>query len=260
MSAVSGVGHLDIQIWTVGNRSEAIARALEKYEASPTPIPDALRERFRANGFRVLAIPNAEVDALRLALPTAGPSEQRRLVETTDWAVAVEGPSWRIPVGAALDTGYMELGPGRLRLLVRSWATPQFGRAGGPHSGQWVDLLVEHAGVPRRGSFDPTPTLRQPERFAFERLSFEIVLEQATAIVLVPEEPSVSWAERAEAYAGRNAPVVESGSSEVGPPAPQALTLGELMLGGRRSEGSGGARRIVVLRPGLGARFRLLTD
>ncbi len=253
-------GHLDVQVWAVGNSSEAVSRALAPFEGGAVPLTGALLDRFRANGLRVLAVPVGELGRVRNALPTAGPSEQRRLVETTDWAVAVEGPLLGRGTPARMDSGILTLDEGRLRLLTRAWTAPVFDGSTAPSAGLRLDVVVEHAAPARRDEFELLPTLRAPERTAFERLSFELLLDGSTAIVLVPEEPTLTFAGQAESHAKRNEPVEADEPRDIGPPAPFVQTLGGLMLGGRKPGEPGAPRRIVVLRPVLGERFHLLPD
>lgn len=242
-----------------------IAGALAPYVDRPTPVPPALRQRWEANGLRVLAVPPEELDALRRALPLVGQVHRQWLGQVPQWLDVVNGPMQPDDVVAMLDTGPVTLEPGRVRLLSRCWIAPD---DEGERAVLRLDLALQHV-VATRWRANPEltaalalPPARTEEGLVFGRLVAELTCRGQEALVIVPERPGVVWAEAGGSESsgadGAGSAGDASPTAEVGPPLPRPPTIGELLLaGGALESPTVSSRAMVILIPHVPERFTL---
>ncbi len=281
-SAPTRVG-LAIESWVIRDGDHAVARVFADLDAPPTWLDSESAALWRENGLRVLAVPIERVASLRASLPVGGPSEVRELGEATAWTPIATGADLADRT-LKLDSGLLDVGPGNVRLLVRSWIEPAIESAVGAEGpGEVVarvriELAPQHAEpLPERSPLqiqaerEPTPVDRGQ---VFDRLVLSLLSDGSEAIVLIGESPAVDWAELAsEARAPEPSEQPgEEDESEEGDPAPPDdrvefpvagpsvyPTLGEAMLNGSSyAAGSSPLRVVVVLVASPPADFALL--
>jgi hypothetical protein len=248
---------LEMHWWIVAGDSGPIAAALRPYLDRPIPVPDTLRDRWRASGLRLVSVPLGDLDAISRNLSLVGPVERQWLGQRPAWTDAVRGPY--LPRGCliSVDSGDVMLQPGRLRLLARCWAMPMPAGDDGVPAGLRLELAPQHAEFvtpETRIEVDTglRPRLRtEDEGMIFTRLVLEMIAVEGEALLIVPEPPHVDWT------------VVLSGDAaspppQAGPPIIPTPTLGEAMLSIPAVDAARGARAIIVLVPRTPERFELI--
>lgn len=271
------------------------ARALDAYVARPVPGLDdspagvALRERLTQSGLRFVAVPRADLEAIRERLNIAGPVGDRWMLDASRWSVLHAAPSRSQPDLARLYDGDLLLEPGRLRVLGRAWPVPQ-ATADGFRPVMNLEIVAQH--VPRARPLSAFEAALEPQRLKdeteigvlFRTLQFAAVVPDGEAIVIASDPPGRSWAdpppppprqvtippppddnaderepgpkpESPAEHTGPDAPPsVSPAGSEAGPPVPVVRTLGECLLTVPR--GPKGVRRtILVIAPYLPPRY-----
>ncbi len=265
---------LEITWWVVDDSlqpaKEPLPQVLRDYEARP--LPGAGRELWKANGLRVVPVPLPELDLVRARLATAGPLHEQWLGILPDWTPLIAGPDFAEPVRLQLDSGSLDLPPGRLRLLARAWATPvepeSAPPAGGPAApadgrlpaALRVEVLPQHAQAApsdplRRALGAPAPGILDQGQ-TFPRLTLALLARGKQAFLIVPADPAEDWAgaEGAGGEAGR--PASSTADAPLAPlPAPvPAPTFGQAML----SDAAHPFRRaVLVLIPHAPAHFEI---
>jgi hypothetical protein len=257
---------LEARLWVVENGGGALGRALRGFRP-PAAAKSAAVELWRRNGFRVLEVPLDRLDDVRQQLPTIGPLHQQWLGLLPEWVEVVKGARLGDRRRVAMDNGLAELGPGRLRLVSRCWAAP---RVGAEPDGSAAGAVLRLEVMPELEMDGPTDRLQRllaggPQRptaglegIAFDRMLLSLAVSDATAIVIVAEDPTLDWAAPGE---GRPESIGEARGQgvEFGPQPPLTPTLGELMLTSLAlPESAGDARIVVVLVPRVPHRFELL--
>ncbi len=235
----------------------------------PMSAPD--RERWRKAGFRVIAVPVADLDRIQSLLRTVGTAQRQWLGERPDWTDAVTGPAFERPRTLRTADETEIFSPGALRLLLRCWVAPSWGQAetgngGAPPSAPTpdpsavlrVELVPEHRPADRwsgRAGWedrraDPDADLGaaqwagRPLTSLIARLS----LRDGEACLIVPESPDADWSR----------PQTEAPALAFGPQAPPVPTIGEAMLSSAAFEAPARKVRVVlVLIPRIPERFRL---
>ncbi|HZW08277.1 MAG TPA: hypothetical protein VFF69_00100 [Phycisphaerales bacterium] len=257
---------LEARLWVVENGGGALPRAFRGFPP-PAGAEPAVIELWRRNGFRVLGVPLDRLETLRHQVPTIGPLHQQWLGLLPEWVEVVKGARLGPAQRVALDNGPVELGPGRLRLLSRCWAAPSVGaQPDGSPAGAVLRLEV----MPELEMDAPSDPLERllagapegpdaaPDGIAFDRLLLSLSPGDATAVVIVPEDPALDWAAAGQARPESIGDARAQGP-EFGPQAPTTPTLGELMLTSLAlPESASDARIVVVLVPRVPDRFELL--
>lgn len=246
-----------------GPRTPGTRDVLASLAARTPPVDWRTLELWRANGLRVLAVPQGELPAVRSALGVSGASQSQWLGEIATWTDVARGPDSARTLPLTLDNGPLTLRNGRLALALRCWFAPDrpVETRPGPTAG-----VLELELVPRFTPDRPrTDTLRllQPDDapqapIVFDRLRLASTLRGGESLLILAEAPWVEWstpqAEDAE-------PAEPQGARTLGPPTPGAPTLGEALLGVAPSESSGRRTRLVmVLTPSVPGVFRVLTQ
>ena len=216
-------------------QSAQSAAPIEPFGPGPTAL-------WRANAIRVAAIPVQEAANLRAGAAPVGAMRELAMGESPAWTELARGPRWSAPLLTQLDTGDVRLDPGFVRLLCRAWIIPaEIPEAGDrlPAALQ-VELAIQHVRetTPARGSLEAMipapPTPIEHQGLILHRLTLAAALDGSHAIALLPIA-----AERA-----RPAP-------SLGPPAPQPIRLGNLLIGlGPESSGGGALILLVPVVPG----------
>jgi hypothetical protein len=181
---------LEVRTIVVDDRGHAVGALLRDADASAVTLVGADAGALRAAGWRLLAMPEAELDATLGPLRALAPVERRRLGQLSDWHAIATGPS---RPAAALDGPATEVPEGRTRLLARCWfppddpqrlrieLLPQALRSGPATIEEWnARLRGERPGEMDRG-------------VVFPSLAAALLLPAGWAAVLVPEDPALDW-------------------------------------------------------------------
>ena len=243
-----------------------IAEVFAPYLNRVVPVPKDARERWKANGFRMVSVPRADLDAVRDSLRLSGPVQQQWVGESPRWMQAMQGPRWTSPQPARLDDGPVTLSPGSLRLLMRCWSAPALTTAsidpaklpvGAIPGAVHLELIPQHATPADRADIaallKPRPALHD-EGALFTRLSLEASFNTDDALLIIPDRPDAEWKIKTE-------PAPDFGEglfSSVGPPIPATPTLGELMMTDLPTGGRRNSRIVLVIQPIPPATFNLL--
>jgi hypothetical protein len=260
---------IEVAWWLVddvpaGPRTPGTRDVLASLSARTPPVDWRTLELWRANGLRVLAVPQGELPAVRGALGVTGPAQSQWLGEIATWTDVARAPEGTRTLALALDNGPLSLRNGRLALALRCWFAPDRpvdAARPGPTAG-----VLELELVPRFTPDRPrTDTLRllQPDDapqapIVFDRLRLASTLRGGESLLILAEAPWVEWTTPRADSADTAEP---QGARTLGPPTPGAPTLGEALLGVAPSEASGRRTRLVmVLTPSVPGVFRVLTD
>lgn len=244
-----------------------IAEVFAPYLNRVVPVTRETRERWKANGFRLVSVPKADLDRVRESLRLTGPIQQQWVGENPRWMQAVQGPRWTTSQPVQMDDGHVVLGTGFLRMLMRCWSGPALTSAGadltklppGAIPGAInIELAPQHTVPIDRGDIaallKPRPSL-EAEGVVFTRLSLEASFAGDDALLIIPERPDAEWRTRPEP-----APTFEDRLfTQVGPPLPSTPTLGELMMTDLATGGRRNSRVILVIQPTPPPTFRLLS-
>jgi hypothetical protein len=237
---------------TVVDSRPSLETLLGPYLDRPVPIPDDMRERWRRCGFRIVAIPVADLEPLQDRMRITSQVQRQWLGEVPAWTDVVRGPDLEDPRPVALDSGDVVLEPGRTSLRVRCWSTPIATESGELAPALRLQLAPEHAPrVDQVSRWRAAAGLEEsPGAVRFARLAMDLLLTTpGEAYVITADAPDADWAHPAAA-------AEEPGTT--GPVAPRAPTLGELMLSAPEARGRPRARAVVVLVPRIPSRFDLL--
>lgn len=270
---------LEIQWWTITDRGDgALARALAPYETDPVPMPERVRDNWRRNGLRFVAIPVDEVAAALGSLPLEDKVNRIWLGQTPGWSVAAPGAPWTGDRVLLIDGETIVLHAGQLRLLVRAWVSPT---EGAPTLRTDVALQYRDrsASANTEAPFERPTTIRRPETegMIFRTLTASMELTGAMVYCIVSEDPDVDWgaaampdgADAGEPTGVPTLPVLAPDpfaeaerepdeADDLGPAPPGIPLLADALLSRlellptRRL-----ARSIVILAPSVPAEFRL---
>jgi len=212
---------LEVRKWLVADDAVAIGTALDRYRAGELLSPQRVAS-LRRDGLRFVLVRAAQLDDLAAELGL-GP------VEVGAWHGQVL--AWRElqehhigPKGTAIAAGgrVRRLGPGRLRLMARSW-TVQMEQ--GPHL--YLELLPGYA-RPQGPRLRRLLGAKALQGDVFPSAGLEVLLEPGYACVLVSEAPRVEWA--SADTDPQPAPAEAGPHAAVGPGARAPEALGELLL------------------------------
>lgn len=184
--------------WGVSTDTRALAEALAPYLDEPIAIDARERSLWQANGLRIVCIPLDRLDALRQLLPQTGGVQRQWLGQVTQWTDVVHGSPWPEFQAVTMDNGRLDLGPGRLRLLLRCWTMP-VPAAGAVRTAMRTEFLIQHQEPSRPtdlGALYTKPvTIPDPldEGLLFRRLTTSVTLPPDRALILIPESPQTDW-------------------------------------------------------------------
>ncbi|MEK6702358.1 MAG: hypothetical protein AABZ53_08855 [Planctomycetota bacterium] len=230
--------------WIVPEPSgERVGRALREFDDRPIgsgPGFEAGVAKLRAAGLRPLLVPVAELPRVLSSLDAESDRHGSLLEQSPRWSVALSGAHWSGERAVRFNDGAVNLGPGRFRLLMRSWIAPGelLGDSPDPAFAAVVRvaMVLQHEEPPRRpdSPFALRPAqLRRIEDDGqiFASLSLEFTIARGQALVLVPELPDVDWSAIADGDPGPTSdPESEGAQALAGPPKAQIRSVGEYLL------------------------------
>jgi hypothetical protein len=230
-----------------------IESLLAPYLDRPVPMSAELLDRWRASGFRIVAVPIADLERLQAACRSVGQMQRQWLGDVTDWTDAVRGPTLVTRRAVTLDDGVMNMEPGQLRLLVRCWAVPAGQGPDGATPAIHLDIAPRHDPlVPERDRMLAAAGVQQNAQPHFlARLAASLIVREETALVFIPEKPSADW----------KSPTPTTIETERGPfgPIPAAPpSLGEVMFSSQATRDSPRSRAVIAMIIHVPARFDLL--
>lgn len=239
-----GASGLEVLWFVCRDDGASLSAALTPYLFQPVPLEPEALETLHENGLRVVAVPLADLAALRDGLDLVGVTERAWLGWSLTWSEAFRARSMQRGATVLIDGEARTLPKSGPRLLARSWSTPT------PEGDRVrVELLTQIVpDAPRIAPYDPLARPVSDDLNAYElsrgevipTLSFEAEMQPGFAYLLVPASPGVDWlasppVEDASAESGFEP--AELAQREMiglegvfGPPAPSPLTLGEAML------------------------------
>lgn len=262
-TSAPGTLGLEMRLAPVRSAGGALPAALRRFESNPTGIDEQTDLRLRESGLLALAVPLDLLDQALGSLQSAGPLQREWLGSLGSWTPIVTGPFLADPV-TRIDSGQVNLGEGRFRLLARCWLVPDLTEAqdtGLIRANLRVELVPQHQpDRPRRLQrlLEPTIEGRVAEGQVLDRLKISCDLPSHMALVIVPTSGRREW-DSTEGQPVAAAPPPDPGpvgpdpateppkpppsppsqadtltpspeTRTIGPTDPQARTLGEQLL------------------------------
>lgn len=262
-TSAPGTLGLEMRLTPVRSAGGALPSALRRYESNPTGIDEQTDQRLRASGLRALAVPVDLLEEALGSLQSAGPMQRQWLGSLGSWTPILTGPALQDPA-TRIDSGQVNLGQGRFRLLARCWLVPDMTEAqetGLIRARLRVELVPQHLpDQPRRLEhlLEPTIEGRVADGQVLDRLKLSCDLPSHMALLIVPTSGPREW-ESPEAQTSSvtptsdagpvgpdpgapptstpppgptdpGAPPSQSAAGTIGPADPQARTLGEQLL------------------------------
>ncbi len=274
---------LEARIWVVDNQPGILAGLLRDYPKAQASAGEV--DLWQRNGIRILEVPLDKVDSLRASLPTVGPIQRNWLGLLPEWVTLVGGMRLGRERALALDSGVVDLGPGRFELATRCWLEPRIGPVAPvsaadpsdspshaspaqPDAQLRIELLPELA-LPKPATRSLLDSLESPaaslaqrrrnETIAFDRLSLSLAADGDHAYLIVAEAPDVDWFAQASPRP-ESSLEPDSRDALVGPAFPALPTLGDVLLTNRLDPNAPDRARVVlVLIPRVPDHFELLT-
>lgn len=263
---------LEVLFWAASLDAATLGAALQPYELTTTAgavqagIDPAMLALWRSNGLRVARVPFAKLAVVQAALhgpgdPTSGTSATRQwLGQALVWTEAFRGPARDRTQTVALDAERLDLSPGALRVLARSWFVPLPGSemdgargTSGPRAALKIELLLQNFEPADRLTGLVANNLRaQDQGLSFTRLLCRWIALGDDALMIIPERQDVLW----DASAQKST----DDTTDQLPPTPHQRTLGELMMMGQSPDGGGNSlRAVLVLQPHVPQFFNAIT-
>jgi hypothetical protein len=258
--------------YTIIDPRLSIELAVLPYTDRPVPIADDLRYRLHAAGFRIVAVPVADLPALQSNLRLVAPTQKQWLGEIPLWTDLVSGPTFHFPRTIAIDNTPLgsttHLQPGRLRLLGRAWTVP-LPTADNPQAAAMrLELVPQHEpqlSDHQRLLAGISNTRTEAEGRLFPGLAVGAYLRGEDALILIPDSPHSDWS--SPPPPPLPAPTPPEGNNPADPPdaphdfqADSAInwpTLGEAMLAAPARGTTPRTRAVLVLIPHIPSRFEL---
>jgi hypothetical protein len=280
---------LEVHWWIADDTDGAVGAALAEFTEPPLPQGEALRERWNANGLRMVQAPGEQIGELEARLPPLRARRRLWVGWATAWTEIVRGRRAGGASALIIDGQRTSMPTGALRLIARSWPVPieptgerQWGNEPRVRLELACQLAVEHS-VGAEDVFSQPRVVPVPDEGPILRqLTLETVLDPRFVYVLTSEAPGVVWAPSAARQASPEPPEAAPGSpaepaaegserlmepegrldlpsEPLGPPVSSPLTVGQAMLSASQAEtGWRDLRIIVVLIPRAPERYQLL--
>lgn len=244
---------------TEAGPAPSLAQILARYASGPTPVDAEMARAWRGCGLRVVPVPEGEVEALLRGLNVVGAKENRWLGVVPQWVEVAHSPEIARSLTVRLDNGPVSVSAGTLRLMLRAWVAPVAGP--GPARGVLqLEMVPDLKPRPERSALIiDTQEVADPPPISFWRLHLQAALEGGQALLVLPESPELEWggATGQGGQAGLPGPESAAQTRPIGPEAPPAPTLGELLLD--RSDARGRrTRTLLVLSAQVPREYRLL--
>ena len=197
---------LEVVAWSTEADESIFARALLPYVGrvdAPGGLSPESQAFLASHGLRLFAVPVTELESLRLALGAPPRHMNQWLGQAIVWTEAVSGPEQPRGQTIALESERLRLGPGRLRLLARSWIVPSQSATGSSGT-MTIELLPQHDEAGRASLHDallaPTSISQTEEGQLFTRLLTRLTVRSSdTAFVLVGLSPGADLTRLAQA-------------------------------------------------------------
>lgn len=230
--------------WVIHEPSgDRLGRTLREFADRPVgggPGFEAAISKLRAAGLRPLLVPAQELPRVLSSLDGEWDRHGSVLEQSARWSAALAGPRWQGSRAVRFNDGAVTLGPGRLRLLMRSWIAPGELLDAVPDptfaAAVRVAMVLQHEEPPRQPdtAFALRPAqLRRIEDDGqiFASLSLEITIARGQALLLIPELPDADWKAISDGDPGPiNDAELERAQAIVGPPKAQIRSVGEYLL------------------------------
>ena len=220
-----------------GGDPAALSRILREYVANSIPLGRTQQKAWVANGLRMVSVPRADLPELERALKVNG-TQRKSLGEVTAWGTLASGPQWGGEQPLQMEAGELTLGPGRLRLIARSWTASDVvaARDGNPGLLRFVtrvEMGVQHEEQEQesdRNPLDPAVKLRRIQDAGLVLSSTVVGFDiwPREAILIFPEPPESDLV----SLAGSRPEPAESATEPLGPEVLRSATPGELLLAG----------------------------
>jgi len=255
---------LELRVLTVDDSENRVARSLARYEQSTGSMSNEDIQRWRSWGLRLIVVPIDELDSILASQDLTQAAQVRWMGEFPQWRPIIrtgEIYSNTVRVQEPDEARYQTL-VGRPRLLSRVWTVPEV-TDDGLKARLHMDLAIQMTKPQRSNRWGEIrlPTALD-EGDIIEELRISPVFGSSSALVLVGEDPLVSWSLTDE---DGSFDASSEEHSSIGPRTPQARTLGQQMLS---TPGTGyvapGIRYVppkkvlIVLVPKADGQYRLL--
>jgi len=258
---------LELRVLTVDDSEDRVARMLARYQQDLGPLNAEDRKRWNSWGLRLIAVPVVELDALLGSQDLTQAIQVRWMGEFPQWRPVIRTGKIRndsVRVEDSGSTSYRSLA-GRPRLLARVWTSPKVSQAG-VEARLNLDLAVQMTQEQKSNQWGEVklPTAID-EGELINDLKISPILDSSTALVLVGEDPLITWVEGIDGSDTNPVSIDRSSDGSLGPTAPGSRTLGQQMLS---TAGTGyvapGVRYVppkkvlIILVPKVGGQYRLL--
>lgn len=194
---------LEMRLVPVASTGATIGLSLRQYADVPTGLDEETLDRLRAYGLRVIAVPIASLPDATQDLVPVGTIQTEWHGMLYRWTPLVTGPDLDEQY-TTVDTGPLELPPGRFRLLARAWLVPDIEASddtGRIDARLRIELLPQHEEARRRHFdhlLDPAPRTVEDGGTIFRRLHTIAELPPDRALVIVPAPPEADWTDLKE--------------------------------------------------------------
>lgn len=260
--------------YTIVDSRLTIEQALAPYIDRPVPLSDEMRFRWHAAGFRIVAVPIADLARIQASLRTVGPTQRQWLGEIPRWTDLIRGPAFNSARTLATDAGPARLEAGRLRLLARAWIAPASPAAPTlpPPALLRLELVPQHEphlSDTHRLLATANNTAPEAQGRLFPRLALGMDLRADDALVIVPDSPESDWGSPPRTTedllldsdeGGDAGGAVAEALPALRSPEPARLnwpSMGEVMLSAVPTAGSARTRAVLVLIPHVPRHFEL---
>ncbi|MBX3407816.1 MAG: hypothetical protein KF869_13740 [Phycisphaeraceae bacterium] len=238
---------IEVVAWSTDAPLARIAAALREVSRNAdAPLPPEAGALWEAHGFRAYRVPVSQLERLRVAAGAPPRAVRNWLGQALVWTEAVGAPESRTGQTVALEAERLRLGPGRLRLLVRSWVAPEPGERGVAPV-LHVELMPQHhdASRPMSGeSLFAAPSIAATDQGQlFTRLWVRYTARSADeAVVLIAVPPGTDLDQLADS-AQRAADAAAAGAP---------TGIGQVVRAGSRDESTAPGPSVESIGPGTG--------
>tara|TARA_R110000744_G_scaffold116510_2_gene218001 strand:+ start:1294 stop:2244 length:951 start_codon:yes stop_codon:yes gene_type:complete len=255
---------LELRVMTVDDSENRVARSLARYEQSTGSMSNEDIQRWRSWGLRLIVVPIDKLDSILGSQDLTQAAQVRWMGEFPQWRPIIrtgEIHSNTVRVQDSDGARYQTL-VGRPRLLARVWTVPEV-TDDGLKARLHMDLAIQMTQPQRSNRWGEIrlPTALD-EGDLINELMISPVFDSSSALILVGEDPLVSWGFTDE---DESFDASSEERTSIGPRTPQARTLGQQMLS---TPGTGyvapGVRYVppkkvlIVLVPKADGQYRLL--
>lgn len=215
---------LEVRRWMVQSDSQKIGQTLQGLSQGAA-ADDATLEMLRRNGFRLIRVPLGDLDLMEKEL-LLYQSISEWHGEVSQWRDIIDTPIDSSNPVVAIDGHVSRFEPGRMQMLMRSWAVQMEGQ---PYL--HLDLVPIYATKTSR-SMNLLPGDRRRDGRRFDELSMVLQLEPDWAYILTAERPNVRWPGDIDSDVSRSTPNIPARPTRGrGPAAGPAASSGPVQAG-----------------------------